>query len=177
MLENTQLKCSKGLYAYFSQYNSTSISIYRQCIKHKATTNNERGQNHLHVYTISRFLTNIHFSYFPFLQISYAYVPRLCITSGTIVGFLFIYILRTKNIHNKSMKFIGHPLCTGIRVDIQYLEGSKSIISFTQSSSLNLYFFSLDTPRWVQYIYTNSKICLCFENYWQLFKFFQIPCR
>lgn len=117
------------------------------------------------------------FHIFPFLQISYAYVPRLCITSGTIVGFLFIYILRTKNIHNKSMKFTGHPLCTGIRGDIQYLEGSKSIISFTQSSSLNLYFFSLDTPRWVQNINTNSKICLCFENYWQLFKFFQIPCR
>lgn len=122
--------------------------------------------NHLHVYTISRFLTNIHFSYFSILT------NQLCIRAKALYN-----ILRTKNIHNKSMKFTGHPLCTGIRVDIQYLEGSKSIISFTQSSSLNLYFFSLDTPRWVQNINTNSKICLCFENYWQLFEFFQIPCR
>lgn len=116
--------------------------------------------NHLHVYTISRFLTNIHFSYFSILT------NQLCIRAKALYN-----ILRTKNIHNKSMKFIGHPLCTGITVDIQYLEGSKSIISFTQSSSLNLYFFSLDTPRWVQNINTNSKICLCFENYLNSFKY------
>lgn len=75
MLEYTQLKCSKGLYAYFSQYNSTSILVYRQCIKHKATMNNERGQNHLHVYTISRFHTNIHFSYVSILT------NQLCISA------------------------------------------------------------------------------------------------
>lgn len=146
-----------------------------------------KGVRIIYMYTQFQDFSQIStFHIFPFLQISYAYVPRLCITSGTIVGFLFIYILRTKNIHNESMKLIGlplqRPMCTGIKesqtsFDIQYLEGSKSIILFTQSSSLNLYFFSLDTLRWVQNINTNSKICLCFENYWQLSKFFQIPCR
>lgn len=70
----------------------------------------------IYMYTQFQDFTQIStFHMFPFLQISYAQVPRLCITSGTIVGFLFIYILRTKNIHNESMKFIGLPLCTGIR--------------------------------------------------------------
>lgn len=69
-----------------------------------------KGVRIIYMYTQFQDFSQIStFHIFPFLQISYAYVPRLCITSGTIVGFLFIYILRTKNILNESMKLIGLP--------------------------------------------------------------------